>query len=180
MSSFPDRFPHYAWTTALSAHSDFVGSSVLLAEWPGPFACHCGNTGVERTPNKSQHTKLTLEKKILPPPLLPGFELATFRSRFQRSTNKLFKILPDLTHAVKHQQQQTVLSSMRRLQKILIFFCPLQVLNTDDQDEVNFLRSRGSHYTWPDVRDTAWVAEEQIRHVLDNPQITMRDHYIFE
>ena len=52
----------------------------LFAEWPGSFTCHCGNTGVERTPNKSQHTKLTLQKKILPP-LLPGFELATFRSR---------------------------------------------------------------------------------------------------
>ena len=22
----------------------------LLAEWPGSFTCHCGNTGVERTP----------------------------------------------------------------------------------------------------------------------------------
>ena len=37
---------------------------------------------MERTPNKSQHTKLTVEKKILPP-LLPGFELA-FRSRVLR------------------------------------------------------------------------------------------------
>ena len=35
---------------------------------------HCGNAGMERTPNKSQHIKLTLEKKILPP-LLPGVEL---------------------------------------------------------------------------------------------------------
>ena len=60
----------------------------LLAEWPGPFSCHCGYTGVERTPNKSQHTKMTLEKKILPP-LLPGFELATFRSRVWRSTKQL-------------------------------------------------------------------------------------------
>ena len=34
----------------------------------------------------NQHTVLTLEKKILPP-LLPGFELATFRSRVRRSTN---------------------------------------------------------------------------------------------
>ena len=32
---------------------------------------------MEQTPNKRQHTKLTLEKKILPP-LLPEFELATF------------------------------------------------------------------------------------------------------
>ena len=35
--------------------------------------------GVEQTLNKSQHRKLTLEKKILPP-LLPGFELTTFQS----------------------------------------------------------------------------------------------------
>ena len=56
----------------------------LLTEWPGSFTCHCGNTGAERTPNKCQHTKLTLEKKILPP-LLPGFELATFWSRVRRS-----------------------------------------------------------------------------------------------
>ena len=34
---------------------------------------------MERTSNKSQHTKLTLEKKVLPP-LLPGFKLATFRT----------------------------------------------------------------------------------------------------
>ena len=35
-----------------------------LTEWPESFTCHCGKTGVERTPNKCQHTKLTLEKKI--------------------------------------------------------------------------------------------------------------------
>ena len=56
----------------------------LLTKWPGYFTCHCGNTRVERTQNKSQHTKLTPEKKILPP-LLSGFELATFRSRVRRS-----------------------------------------------------------------------------------------------
>ena len=53
----------------------------LLAGWPGSFTCYCGNTGA---PNKSQHTELTLEKKIIPP-LLLGFELATFRSRVRRS-----------------------------------------------------------------------------------------------
>ena len=42
---------------------------------------------MERAPNKSQHTKLTLEKKILPP-LTPGFELATFRSRVRRSNQQ--------------------------------------------------------------------------------------------
>ena len=40
--------------------------------------------GVERTTNKSQHTKLTLEKKISPP-FLPGFELVTFQSRVRHS-----------------------------------------------------------------------------------------------
>ena len=62
-----------------------------MAEWPGSFMCHCGNTGVELTPNKSQHTKLTLENKILLP-LLPGFELATFRSQFGALTNKLCRL----------------------------------------------------------------------------------------
>ena len=45
-------------------------------------------SGVGRTPNKSQHRKLSLEKKILPP-LLPGLELATFWSRVRGSTNEL-------------------------------------------------------------------------------------------
>ena len=31
----------------------------LLAEWLGSCMCHFGNTGVEQTLNKSQHTKLT-------------------------------------------------------------------------------------------------------------------------
>ena len=35
------------------------------------------NTGLERTPYESQHGKLILERRILPP-LRPGFELATF------------------------------------------------------------------------------------------------------
>ena len=38
------------------------------------------------TLNESQHTKLTLEKKILLP-LFPGFKLATFWSRVQHPTN---------------------------------------------------------------------------------------------
>ena len=102
VNSSPDKFPHYAWTAAQSAHSDFVGSRVYaclgvtchLQFWQydrGLFSCHCGNTGIERTPNKSQHTKLTLRKKILPL-LLPGFELAAFRSRVRRSANKLSRL----------------------------------------------------------------------------------------
>ena len=46
--------------------------------------CHCGSTGVERTPTKSQHTELTLEKTIVSP-LLPGFELATVRRSYQQA-----------------------------------------------------------------------------------------------
>ena len=94
-SSFPDMFPHYAWTVTYSAHSDFVGSRVYaclcvtchLHFWQNDRGLLRGNAetrGVDRTPNKSQHTKLALEKKILPP-LQPGFELATFRSRVQYS-----------------------------------------------------------------------------------------------
>ena len=37
-------------------------------------------------PNKSQHRKSTLEKKILPP-FLQGFEPATFQSRVRRSNH---------------------------------------------------------------------------------------------
>ena len=64
VSSFPDRFP-------LCQHGGIVSPlrirwvmdvcvcrcnlpSALLAEWSGSFMCHCSNTGVERTPNKSQ------------------------------------------------------------------------------------------------------------------------------
>ena len=59
----------------------------LLAEWPGSFTSYCSNTGEEQTQNKSQHTKLTLEKKNLLP-LLPGFELAIFRSRVRHSNQQ--------------------------------------------------------------------------------------------
>ena len=46
---------------------------------------------MEQTPSKSQHTKSTLEKKIVPP-LLPGFELATFRHESGALTNKLSRL----------------------------------------------------------------------------------------
>ena len=61
--------------------------TALLAEWLGSFTCHCGNKGVERTPNESQHTKLTLKKKILPP-LLLWFELTTFWSQVRHSNQQ--------------------------------------------------------------------------------------------
>ena len=45
---------------------------------------------MEQTPNKSQHTKSILEKDILPP-LLLGFELATFHEP-GALTNKLSRL----------------------------------------------------------------------------------------
>ena len=72
----------------------------LLAEWPGSFTCYLhfwqNDRGLLRATavtrgwngyrNKSQHRKSTLEKKILPP-LLQGFEPATFRSWVRRSNH---------------------------------------------------------------------------------------------
>ena len=73
--------------SGIVAHSDFVGSRVYACLG---VPCHLHfwqndrgllrATAVTRGWNRhqmSQHTKLTLEKKILPP-LLPGFDLATF------------------------------------------------------------------------------------------------------
>ena len=111
---FPDRFPHYAWT----AHSDFVGMwnsmrpwlflcslsveryyfpsfatsfgqgvcvfrfnvpSALLAEWPWSFTCHCGKMG---------WNGYRVRVSTILAPLLPGLELATFRSRVRRSNQQ--------------------------------------------------------------------------------------------
>ena len=70
VSSLPDRFPHYI---PGQQHSQPTPTSLgqgvrvfkcnlppaLLADRTGSVTCYCGNTGVERTPNNSQHTKLT-------------------------------------------------------------------------------------------------------------------------
>ena len=101
VSSFPDSFPHYAWTAAESAHSDFVGSRVYACSG---VTCHLHfwqnewgllrATAATRGWNGhriSQHAKFTLETKIVTPPL-PGLELETFRSRVRRSTNKLSRL----------------------------------------------------------------------------------------
>ena len=44
---------------------DVTCDPVGLAKWPGSFTCHYSITGFERTANKSQRRKLTLENKIL-------------------------------------------------------------------------------------------------------------------
>ena len=108
VSSFPDRFPHclesgivsplqLKWVRGVCVFRCNL-LPALLAEWPGSFTPHCGNTGVEQTSNKSQHTKLTLKEKILPP-LLPKSELTTFRSRVSCSNQQAFPALPDLGHS---------------------------------------------------------------------------------
>ena len=70
--------------------------SALLAEWSGSFTCQCGNMGVEWTPNKSQHRKLTLQMKFFPP-LLPGLKLETSRSLVRRSYQQ---VIPALCTAI--------------------------------------------------------------------------------
>ena len=51
------------------------------------YECHSGNTGVERTQNKSQHRKNSEEEQFFELEL-PGFELATFRSRVRCSNQQ--------------------------------------------------------------------------------------------
>ena len=91
-----------------------LGVNCHLHFWqkePGSLTYHCGNTWVERTPNKSRHTKLTPEKKIFPP-LLPGFELATFRSRVRRSNQQAIPApptsYPDSTNKLSRLYQQAI------------------------------------------------------------------------
>ena len=101
LSLFLDRFPRYTHRAAESAHSNFIGSGLYaclsvtchlhFGQNELGLLCATAVTGVEWTPNKSQHTKLTLEKKILPP-LLPGFEFATFQSQVHHFTNKLSQL----------------------------------------------------------------------------------------
>ena len=131
VSSFPDRFPHFAWTAAWSAQSDFTGSGVYvclggtchlhLAVWSGSFTCHFGNTGVERTPDKSQHTRLTQEKKTLPL-LLPGFELATFRSRVRRSYQQVIPV-PMYTCTVAITSNEWLIFVLLGFHKQRLLFC---------------------------------------------------------
>ena len=54
--------------------------------------------GTDAVKKRSQHRKLNLEKKILPP-LQPGHELATFRSRVLRSSSKLSRLFLQLQTA---------------------------------------------------------------------------------
>ena len=86
-----------------------TASTCSLGRMTGVLTCHCGNTGLERKPIKSQHTELTLEKKILPP-LLPGFQLAAFQSRVRRS------------------YQQAISTLLSQCMILRVFFCPEKIL----------------------------------------------------
>ena len=59
VSSFPDMFPHrLRWVKGVCAFRCNLPPA-LFGRMTVFFTCHCGNTRVERTPNKSQHIKLT-------------------------------------------------------------------------------------------------------------------------
>ena len=117
-----------------------------LAEWPGSFTCHCGSTGMERTPNKSQHRKLTPEKKILPP-LLPGFELATFRSEPGALTNKLSRLPPiTVQHAINcwatlcHTSEKVVLVAGWASRTFYQLAEPIFTFHTDKASSFNLIK----------------------------------------
>ena len=88
VSSFPDRFPHCARTTAKSAYSNFddgsrvyacLGVTGHLHFWQNDWVflrANMATGGWDR--HRWRVSKQTLEKKILPL-LLLGFELTTFR-----------------------------------------------------------------------------------------------------
>ena len=108
VSSFPDRFPRYALWHSQPTHwvkgarvLRYNLPSALLAEWLGSFMCHCGNMRVKWTPNKSKHTKLTLDKKILPL-LLPGSNSQPF-NQVQRSYQQAILALKKLELPACHQ-----------------------------------------------------------------------------
>ena len=57
----------------------------LLTEWPGSFACYCGNRGVEEIPKWVSTKSWPCEENS--PAASAGLELATFRSRVRRSNH---------------------------------------------------------------------------------------------
>ena len=79
---------------------------------------------VERTPNKSQHRRLTLKKKKIKKererestfllPHLPGFGLATFRSRVRRSYQLYYFDSPTSTDKfILHDEVQHLITSVQ-------------------------------------------------------------------
>ena len=112
----------------------------LLAEWPGSFTCHCGNTGVERIPSKNQHTKLTQEKKIFPA-LLPGFEVAVFWS-WVRRFNQQATPAPDSWHFQFNAQSAEEVTSGRCTRQQMRSKSPIQCSRF-----ISFFAGKGSETT---------------------------------
>ena len=87
---FPDVFSHYAWTDLNSQPTPTSLSQNVYACLQNDRGLFCA-TAVTRGENtyrsKSQHRKLGLEKKILPPSL-PGNEPAAVCSQIRRSTTE--------------------------------------------------------------------------------------------
>ena len=99
VSSFPDMSPHYAWTTALSAHSDFIRSRVYaclgvtchLHFWQNDWGLlHA--TAVTWGWNGHRirvSTQSKLSRRSFSRCSWRDFELAAFQSQVQCSPNKL-------------------------------------------------------------------------------------------
>ena len=98
VSSFLDRLRHCAWTAAQSAHSDFVGSRMYACLG---VTCHLhfwqNDWGLLRVTavtwrwnghriRVSKHSRP--RKRKFSHLLLPGFELATFRSQVRHSNQQ--------------------------------------------------------------------------------------------
>ena len=57
-----------------------------------------------------------------------------------------------------------------------------QVVGQDEETgdiQLKFLRFRGTHYTWPEMEDVAWVSHSQILSFLGHPDISSRGQYTF-
>ena len=80
--------------TSLHANPHTYGACVfscnlppaLLAEWPGSFTCHCGNTGLERIPEWESAQKVDSGEENSPA-APAGLEPDTFRSRVRHSNH---------------------------------------------------------------------------------------------
>ena len=100
----------------------------LLAEWPGSFTCHCSNMGVEWTLNKSQHTKLSLKKKILLL-LLSGFKLTTLQLWVQCFFQQAI-LAPEESSLTQSGLDSSLLSPLLFFCRVLLLFLSYQKLET--------------------------------------------------
>ena len=140
VSTFRDTFPYYAWT--YSAHSDFIGWRLYtclcvtchLHFWQNDLgllratAVTRGGTDTEWESAHKEALLVSLEKKILPP-LLPGFEHATFRSpvrrSYQRATNASLDSKQNTWPCCFQKQQRSALGLCRSNREFDFTWCCL-------------------------------------------------------